>query len=227
MDAVGADRGRDARAGPVRERECDAVRVLRQADQLLAQMDGSLRQRRLERGKEIGPVHRQLRRAIALLGGAAHLEARGFRAAVPDAAHPVGRAARSFADALAEAQPRHRLDGIGREIDGGADALELRRLLEHVDGDADARQGVRRGEAADAGADHRNSGRRSLAQAGSASRSRRAKEGGADAVCRKPAAWLNRAGSRQLRCARRRTCARPVGRAATAACRGASRRGSA
>ena len=127
MNAVGADHGRDARAGPVLEREltpsCPAPNR-----PPLAEMDGSLRKRALERGQQVGPVHRELRRAISSLGGAAHSSREVSASTVPGTADPMRRAVRRIADLLAEAQPVNDLDGIGREIDGGADALELRSL---------------------------------------------------------------------------------------------------
>ena len=59
-----------------------------------------------------------------------------------------GHAARG----LAHAEPIEAMEGIGAQLDAGADLAQLRRLLEHQRGDALLRQRERRGEAADAAA---------------------------------------------------------------------------
>src|SRR5690242_11831175 len=100
-------------------------------------MNRACRQRLFESGKQIGPMHRELRGAITLLGGAAHFEPRGFRAGVPGSANPVGRTISRIAHCIAETETVHHFDGVWREVNSCTNTLEARRLLENFDLDTD------------------------------------------------------------------------------------------
>lgn len=79
--------------------------------------------------EKIGAVNGELRGAIALFRRRAHRQPRGLLARIPCAADAELRAGRRPAKGLADAEAVERVDGIGREIDVGADAAEGARPL--------------------------------------------------------------------------------------------------
>jgi hypothetical protein len=111
-----------------------------------------------DRTMQVGAMAHRIRVPKARAECLAHLH-RSHLAAIDGVHHhqPVGED-RAFAHCLAHAQRIERREGIGAQLQAGADFADGGALLEQVDGHAQAGQRQRRGHAADAAADEQHGG---------------------------------------------------------------------
>ncbi|MDT4846382.1 hypothetical protein FQZ97_804000 [compost metagenome] len=185
LHAVAADDGVGLETAAVARDGRDAVRA--DVDRLDLRRGVEADQRMLlhglmDRAVQVGAVAHGIRIAEARAEGLADGH-RGDFAAVDRVHHhePVGEH-RAAAHGLAHAQRVERREGVGSELQAGADLADDGALFEQVDGHAQARECERGGHAADAAADEQHGGRLlrgSHAQAGAFSRCEQSATAGA------------------------------------------------
>jgi len=153
IDTVSADQdvSRDVRA--VLEPTLDAVALVVQPDQAVAEVNAFGREARRDDREQVGAVNSQMGRAVEFL--APRIERRALqRAAVMPAPLMCAERPHCLAvEPLAEAESIQDAYRVRRHIDTAADLGELGRLLIDLDVEAGLAQRHRGGEAAEAGAD--------------------------------------------------------------------------
>src|SRR6185503_5899217 len=155
MHPVRADENVAARRGAAFQLERDAIVVLGKAGAARAEVDG-IGLERPDRARqdlqEIGPVDREVRKAVALDRLRAEVEQLPRLARAPQADLLALRLARERLEFIAHAERVEHARAVGGQLHARADLAQLVRLLVDLDVGAQAQQGQRGGEPADAGA---------------------------------------------------------------------------
>ncbi len=131
---------------PVLLRECQTFRVQVDGVALFAAHGVA------EYAQEIGPVHREVGKAVAGDRFGAEIEQLPRLARAPQPHFLAGRLARQRFQRLADAERVEHARAVGAQLQAGADFAQLRCLLVDVDIEALVEQRERRREAADAAA---------------------------------------------------------------------------
>ena len=104
---------------------------------------------------QVTAVQVEIRRAVIIGHGAAHLLVPLDLAGIPDAVHLCIRPCRKLPEPLFQAQPAQHLDSVWRLLDTGPDACKSVRLFVNGHIMPDPAQGCRGGKPANPGADNR------------------------------------------------------------------------
>lgn len=154
--AVRADHEIGVDARPVVERQRDAIGMLREIDQPMAEMNGVEADRLRQHGLQIRAMHAPVRAAElpAIVGVAAMMADHRAAAAVAIDEPRDVRAHR--VEGRPQSHPFVEARRIGRQRDGRADFAQHLRLFVELRVDAVLAQGERERQAADPGADDRN-----------------------------------------------------------------------
>src|SRR5712691_10300325 len=133
MDTVGADQKVDRDSHAILEPGLDAVALVGEADEAVAEMDVLHREARGDDREQVGAVNRQMRRAVELL--AAWVERRPLqRAAIlPAPLEGADRPYRLAVERAAETEPIEDPHRVRPHVDAAADLGQLRRLFIDID----------------------------------------------------------------------------------------------
>src|SRR5947208_10843311 len=153
VDAVRADQQVDRDSAAVLEPGLDAVILVGEADQAVAQMHALGRKGRRDDCEQVGAVNGEMRSAVQLLAPRVQWRALERAAVLPAPLMRADRPDGVAVERLAEAEPVEDPHRVRAHVDAAADLGPYRRLLVDIDVEAALMKPDGRREAADPGAD--------------------------------------------------------------------------
>src|SRR5439155_1332108 len=153
VDAVRADHQVDRDSAAVLEPGLDAVTLVGEADQAVAQMHALGRKGRRDDREQVGAVNGEMRSAVQLLAPRVQWRALERTAVLPAPLMRADRPDGVAVERLAEAEPVEDPHRVRSHVDAAADLGQYRRLLVDIDVEAGLTKHDGRRDAADPGAD--------------------------------------------------------------------------
>ena len=158
MNAIGGDQHIEVATDSVLELHLDAISVIAQSRQAMADVHALVRDRRGERVQQVGAVHLVVREAECGFERRGQGRAQQRPAIVPAALVPGHRSHARQREVLGESEAMQDAGGVRTDLHAGPDFAQRGGLLEDVDVEAVAQERQRRGESADPSADDAHGG---------------------------------------------------------------------